>query len=85
MGTFLRRTLNFTYGCAAISSVGIAGRGDGYYNWTVDLVRGNPLAWLEPHLDELVERIQNARATSGKPAIESLTITAPGEEDLCWS
>lgn len=81
---FLRRTINFTFQCSAISSVGIAGKGEGYYNWTIELVRGNRPAWLKPHLKALVGRIQEARESGGKPPIESLTITAPGEETICW-
>ncbi len=81
---FLRRTFNFTFRCAAVSGIGIAGRGDGYYNWTVELVRGNKPSWLKPHLNDLVARIQEARDAGGKPRINSLTITSPGEEPVCW-
>lgn len=81
---FLRRTLNFTFQCAAVSDVKIGGKGDGYYNWTIDLMTGNSPAWLKPYVRSLVKRIQEARAEAGKPPIKSLTITAPGEEPLCW-
>jgi hypothetical protein len=77
---FLQRTINFTYQCAAISKVTIGSRGDGYYNWTVDLMEGNHPAWIKPFLPSLVERIQAARAEARKPPISSLTITAPGEQ-----
>ncbi len=81
---FLRRTINFAYQCAAVSTVEIAGKGEGYHNWTVDLVRGNDLSWLGPHLKGLVARIQEARRDGGKPPIQSLTITSPGAEPLVW-
>jgi hypothetical protein len=81
---FIRRTLNFSLQCGAVAKVGIAGKGEGYYNWTIELFRGNRPAWLKPHFKALVARIQEAREIGGKPPIESLTITAPGEETICW-
>lgn len=82
---FLRRTLNFTYGCAAVSEVAIAGRGEGYYNWRVELVRGNPPQWVAPYLNALAARIQDARESVGKPPIDSLVISAPGQEDVRYT
>ena len=81
---FLRRTINFTFRCSAISDVKIAGRGDGYYNWTVDLVKGNSPSWLKPYLSELMTRIQEARVQGGKPELQSFTITAPGERPVTY-
>ncbi|MBI2893936.1 MAG: DEAD/DEAH box helicase family protein [Deltaproteobacteria bacterium] len=81
---FFRRTLNFTYECGAVAEARIAGRGDGYYHWEVELMDGNPPGWLEPFLPKLVERIQEACERAGRPPIESLTITAPGEEPAEW-
>jgi len=75
---FLRRTINFTYGCAAVAKVAIAGRGAGY-KWRVELAEGNDPSWLTPFLDDLLDRIQAARAAGGKPPIESLTITKSRE------
>lgn len=81
---FLRRVLNFTFRCGAVSDVQIGGRGDGYYNWRVELVRGNRPDWVRPHLARLFEIIQEAREAAGKPAITSITITSPGEAEACW-
>ncbi|MEI8255161.1 MAG: helicase-related protein [Deltaproteobacteria bacterium] len=82
---FLRQVFNFTYHCGAVSEVQIGGRGDGYYNWRVEIVRGNSPGWVQPHLAELFGRIQEARMAAGKPAITSLTITSPGEDEVCWT
>lgn len=82
---FLRRTLNFAYRCRAVSKVSIGGRGPTYYNWHIELVRGNPVAWLEPHLVELFTCIQEARSRGGAQPLQSLTITAPGDDGLCVS
>jgi ATP-dependent helicase IRC3 len=79
---FLRQTINFTYQCSAVSEVAIGGKGDGYYNWEIELVRGNPAQWIKPHLPRLFERIQEARRGVGKPEITSLTINVPGEPPL---
>jgi superfamily II DNA or RNA helicase len=79
---FLRRTINFFYQCAAVGAVTIAGRGDGYYNWSVTLRSENPLAWLKPHLAGLLERIQGVREAGGKARLKSFRLAAPGERDL---
>lgn len=79
---FLRRTINFFYSCAAVGQVTIAGRGDGYYNWTVSLRSDNPPEWLKPCLKELLARIQNARDAGGKPRLRSLRVVAPGHKDV---
>jgi len=79
---FLRRTINFFFECGAVGQVAIAGRGEGYYNWTVTLRCGNQAAWLAPHLPDIVARIQKVREAGRKPRIKSLWITAPGQKDI---
>jgi superfamily II DNA or RNA helicase len=79
---FLRRTINFTFQCGAVSEIGIAGRGKGYYNWSVELVRGNSPKWLKAHMKGLLRRVQEARVNAGKPEIASITILAPGEDKV---
>jgi hypothetical protein len=79
---FLRQTLNFTFQCAAVASVGIGGKGPSYYNWTIELFGGNPLKWVAPFLPELFERIQEARRAADKADLKSITITAPGARPL---
>jgi superfamily II DNA or RNA helicase len=79
---FLTRTLNFFYACSAVSKVTIGGRGDGYYHWVVELVDGNPTAWLKPLLQSLFDRLQDARVSAGKPPLKSLTVTAPDDEKV---
>lgn len=81
---YLRRGVNFFYGCAAVSTVRIAGRGEGYYNWAITLAQGNDTRWLEPHLGVLVEAIQGVREKGKKPPIQSLTITGPGSKPVVW-
>ncbi len=76
---FMRRTLNFTFQCAAVSDVKIGAKGDGYYNWTIELVDGIAATWLKPHLDALLVRIQDARASARKPPIRTFTIMTPRE------
>lgn len=79
---YLRRTISFFYRCAAVGRVDIAGRGEGYYNWTVSLRSGNNPAWLVSHLPSIIARIQSVRDAGGKPRIQSLRITAPGHKDV---
>lgn len=81
---YLRQVLNLTYQAAVVGEVTIGAKGPGYYNWKIELERGNPPAYLKPHLSELVIRIQDVRAEGGKPRIESLEISAPGETTLTW-
>lgn len=79
---FLRQTVNFFFQCGAVSSITIGGRGYAYYNWTIELKQGNSPSWLSAHLPSLFERIQEARRFGGKPEIESILVTAPGEEPV---
>jgi superfamily II DNA or RNA helicase len=74
---FLRRTINFTLQCAAVAGVSIGGRGEGYYNWKVELMRGNDPALLEPVLRTVFARVQQAREAGGKPRLKTLTVEAP--------
>jgi superfamily II DNA or RNA helicase len=79
---FLRRTINFTYRCAAVSAVRIGAKGDGYHNWIVELIDGTHLSWLKPLLPSLLAPIQQARLAGNKPPLASLTILEPGSEPL---
>jgi superfamily II DNA or RNA helicase len=79
---FLRATLNFFFECAAVGEVAIAGRGDGYHNWVVKVRTENDLTWLRPHIGELLASIQRAREAGGKPRLESITFSAPGQRAL---
>jgi superfamily II DNA or RNA helicase len=79
---YLRRMINFHYQCGAVAEVAIAARGEGYYHWVVTLRSDNPLAWLAPHLPDLLGRIQRVREAGRKPLVESLRIRAPGQKDV---
>lgn len=81
---FLRRTLNFTYECCAVSSIVIGGRGPTYYNWTIDLAKGNPPSWIKPHLRALIARVQAARTEAGKAKVATLRVTGPGARVVAW-
>jgi superfamily II DNA or RNA helicase len=62
---FLRRTLNFFYGCAAVDTVKIGSRGPSFYEWVVQLFPGNDPGWLEPHIEALLADIR-ARRKAGR-------------------
>ena len=79
---YLKRTINFFYRCAAVEQIAIAGRGEGYYNWTVTLSSGNRPVWLKPHLAALLERIQEVREAGGKARVRSVRVAAPGYKDV---
>jgi hypothetical protein len=81
---FLRRTLNFLFGCGAVSKVIIGSRGESYYNWTVELFPGNSPSWVEPFLQELVDRIEVVREGANKPSLNSFRVTAPGQATIQW-
>ncbi len=81
---YLRQEINFGFQCAAVSEVAIARRGDGYYHWRVELVRGNLPKLFDGAIEQLVEKIQWARALGGKLPIRGLTIHAPGAESAVW-
>lgn len=57
---FLRKSINFFYGCAAVKHVANGQRKDRLRRWSVWLFTGNDAAWLEPHNDEMLGAIQKA-------------------------
>ncbi len=77
---FLRRSVNFFYRCAAIEYVTIGKRGHYFYNWEIYLYAGNEPAWIEPHLQELIQRIQERRAEIGRQGPDTIRIGAPDRE-----
>jgi len=83
---FLRRTFNFYYGCAAVSSVKIGGRGRTFYEWQVNLYVDNDPRWVEPHLKPLLERIRErvCAARYDKCIVERLVVSAPGVSDVAY-
>ena len=74
---FLRKVFNFFYQCSAVHSVTIGKRGDSFYNWHVELNAGNDPRWLEPYLEELLDRIAKAKETGGYAIPTSITVNAP--------
>jgi hypothetical protein len=64
-----REPLLRLYGCAVACDVTI-GRS------------GSSFEWLQPHVGDLLERIQGVRDRGGKPTLESITFSAPGEAEL---
>lgn len=65
---FLRRSVNLFYRCAAVESIEIGQRGDGFRNWKISLFKGNNEEWLKPHLNDLINRIREARLKAGREA-----------------
>ncbi len=84
--TFLRRTINAYYRCAAVSDVNIGGKGRGFYEWKVELNDGNIVEWLAPYLKELVlkirERIESNRNDGA--IMERLSIAGPSQREVSW-
>jgi superfamily II DNA or RNA helicase len=81
---FLRRSFNFHYGCAAVSSVIIGGRGRTYYEWRVNLYADNDPRWVKPHLKPLLKKIREriCAARYDDCVVERLIVSAPGEPDV---
>lgn len=77
---FLRRSFNFFYGCAAVSSVVIGGRGRTYYEWQVSLYVDNDPRWVKPHLKPLLKRVRErvCAARYDDCVVERLVVSAPG-------
>ena len=74
---FLHRVINFFYQCSVVHNVTIGKRGDSFYNWHIELNAGNDPRWLEPHLEGLLNRIINAKASGGYAIPVSVTVNAP--------
>lgn len=79
---FLWRSINFFYRCAAVDFIKIGKRGQFFYQWYVYLYAGNDPCWLQPHLNDLVKRINAARRESGAIEIEGIRIGAPDQNDV---
>ena len=74
---FLHRVINFFYQCSAVHTITIGKKGDSFYNWHIELNAGNDPRWLEPHLEGLLNRIVDAKGSSGYAIPVSLTVNAP--------
>ncbi len=74
--TFLRRTLNLHYRCAAVERVLIGERGPRFRRWEVRLFHGNDPAWLDDHLQSLRDRIREARRNARfEPAPDEIGVS----------
>jgi hypothetical protein len=65
---YLRRTVNLFYRCSAVESAEIGQKGDRFRHWNIRLFKGNDDKWLNPHLNNLVTRIREARLQAGRQA-----------------
>ncbi|MBM3213261.1 HNH endonuclease [Candidatus Poribacteria bacterium] len=74
---FLRRSINSFYQCAAVDFVRIGKRGQYFYDWYVYLFAGNNPFWLDPYIDDLVDRINNARVDAEGIEINTINVDAP--------
>lgn len=73
---FLRRAINLFYRCAAVDSVEIGGRGEGFRHWKIRLFPGNNEKWLDPYLPNLIQKIRQAREKAGyEAAPDDITLT----------
>ncbi|MEI7827109.1 MAG: helicase-related protein [Euryarchaeota archaeon] len=70
----LRRSINFFYKCAAVDSVKLGKRGDYFYNWHVELRKGNDPHWIEPHINKIKAEVADSRKKAGAAALRSLVI-----------
>jgi ATP-dependent helicase IRC3 len=73
--TFLRRSVNLFYQCAAVAEVEVGARGPGLRTWRIKLFGDNDPRWLDSHVTALVARIQAAREKAGyTPAPDSIEV-----------
>jgi len=82
---YLRRTVNRFYQCAAVDSVDIGSRGPSLRHWKVKLCPGNEDAWIEPHLEMILESIWEARRAAGLTPPEELSVFGVGQVSPSWS
>lgn len=74
---FLRRTVNFLYGCNAVKYVKNNDREWATHSWEIRLHGGNNPRWLKQHLEELKRRIRLGREQAKFYGRVTITITAP--------
>ena len=73
---YLQRSVNFFYRCGAVEGIDIATRGERFRTWRIWLFQGNDQDWLRPHLQELAERIRQARVEAGFQAAPETIVIA---------
>ncbi len=72
---FLRRSVNFLYGCNAVKYVKNNDCGWATHSWEIRLYGGNNPRWLKQHLEELKRRIRLGRERAKFYGRVTITIT----------
>ncbi|MEI6046961.1 MAG: HNH endonuclease, partial [Chloroflexota bacterium] len=75
---FLRRSINFFYGCSVVDSI----RTGNFSQWEVSLHAGNNPLWLKPYLEGLLNRINETLPSAGMGKLQGLRITAPNQPEV---
>ena len=78
----LCRSINFFYGCAAVQTINIGKRGEHFHEWHVSLYTGNDPRWLQPHIKDLVQKINAVRQGAGLMQIRGVKIGSPDQADV---
>lgn len=79
---FLCRSINFFYRCAAVEYIRMGQRGRYFYEWYVYLYSGNDPRWLQPHIKDLVQKINVLRLNAGLKEIQGIKIGSPDQNDV---
>lgn len=82
---FLSRTFNLFYRSKAVNNITIGKKGEAYYHWNIQLNVGHDPQWLSPHLELLLQRIQEQKEKAGKELPLSITVSAPEKEDAIFT
>lgn len=83
---YLRRHINFFFGCGAVHYIFIGARGRRFYEWEIELCEGNDPQWLKAHLKELRNRVR-LRIQEGRRdgcVMQRLIVTAPGAKTVSY-
>jgi hypothetical protein len=80
----IQRTINMFYQCAAVDEIEWKTKGIKRREWLIRLRSNNPREWFEEHMEELFKRIRAAQVNDRSGPVRSITLEAPGENDVLY-
>jgi hypothetical protein len=73
----IQRTINMFYQCAAVDEIERKRKGLRRREWCIRLRSGNPRAWFDGHMADLLRRVMEAQEDGRSEGVRSLILEAP--------
>lgn len=68
---FLKRMINFFYGCSAVKKTDLINS-----IWKIEINEGNEIQWIQPHLNTILKEVTEIRNKAGLTGPENIIISA---------